>query len=159
MAALAEALPRQGWELETCLATVGSDGHWPHTMVFWRVPDEGALSARLAVGGHDGFDEEQVVEGVARLYRHVRGRLPVDAGTFLVEHVVAASPEALAALAGPDLVLADAFAPWQGLLVWASRDFFTLAERERSGVGSRHDPAVRQVTGWWATRMPEREIV
>jgi hypothetical protein len=159
MAAVVERLPRFGWELEATLATVGSDGHWPHAMVFWRVPDEDALVARLDAGGSDGFDESEVVEGSARLYRPVRGAIPAGADAFLVEHVVVAKPRTLIDLAGPDLVLAEELAPWQGLLLWAADDLFALARREEAGVGSTRDPRCRQVTGWWATRMPEREIV
>jgi hypothetical protein len=159
MAALVGRLPRFGWELEAILATVGSDGHWPHAMAFWRVPDEDALVGRLEAGGADGFDESEVVEGSARLYRPVRGAIPPGAGAFLVEHVVVSEPRALLDLAGPDLVLAEELGPWQGLLLWAADDLFALARREEEGLGSTSDPRCRQVTGWWATRMPEREIV
>ena len=159
MAAMAAGLPGFGWELTATLATLGSDAHWPHTMVVWRIPDETALTRWLAADGHDGFDEEQVVEGVARLYRRARGELPPAADAFLVEHVVVDAPDAFERMDGPDLVLVEEFAPWQGLLVWAAPDLFALAEREIAGVGSMRDPACRQVMGWWATRMPEREIV
>ena len=159
MAALVGRLPRFGWELEVTLATVGSDGHWPHTMVFWRVPDEDALVARLDAGGGDGFDESEVVEGSARLYRSVRGAVPAGAEAFLVEQVTVPDPRTLAELVGPDLVLSEELAPWQGLLVWAADDLFALARREEEGVGSTRDPRCAQVTGWWATRMPDREIV
>ena len=159
MAALVARLPRFGWELEATLATVGSDGHWPPTMAFWRVPDEDALVARLDAGGEDGFDESEVVEGSARLYRHVRGAIPPGAGAFLVEQVIVPDPRTLTDISGPDLVLAEELAPWQALLVWAADDLFALARREQEGVGSTRDPRCREVTGWWATRMPEREIV
>ena len=33
-----DALDRRGWQLELNLAIVGSDGHWPANMAFWRIP-------------------------------------------------------------------------------------------------------------------------
>lgn len=159
MAAVVDALPGLGWQRVATLATVGSDGYWPHVTVLWRVPDEEAYVARLEAGSADGFDEREVVEGVARTYRLVRGELPTRASAFLVELVTAAVPAVLSHLEGPDLVLAEELAPWQGMLVWGAADLVALAGREREGVGSVRDPRLRRVTGWWATRMPEREIV
>ncbi len=159
LAAVVDAVPRFGWDLVATLATVGSDGHWPHVTAVWRAPDEDAWVARLEAGSRDGFDEAEVVDAQSRVYRHIRGALPESADAFLIEHVVMPTPDALCRLDGPDLVLAEELAPWQGLLVWAAADLFALAEREQAGLGSTLDATVTQVTGWWATRMPEREIV
>lgn len=154
--------PARGWQLAARLSSVGSDGHWPHVMAFWRMPDGAALAAALDQAWDDGIDENEFVWGKSKLYARVSGQLKDTHTAWLVEYLVADSPASLAALSGedgPDLLLAERLAPWQGVALWGAADLFALSEREWRGMGSREAKGMRQVTGWWAVLTPDRDIV
>ena len=143
-----------GAALDLVLATVGSSGFWPHVVAFWRSDD--AFAPWLEAPLDDGLDEQQVWLCEARLYRTVRGEPPADCGAFLVERFTARDRSALETLA-PELLLAEALAPWQGMAVWGARDLDALAARESDGIGARRAD-VESHTGWWALVPPEREM-
>lgn len=158
MTQLLAELPPHGWELAAKLSTVGSDGHWPHVMGLWRIPDEATLAKWLDLGWDDGVDENGFSWGKSKLYARLSGQLKPTDTAYLVEYIVAESPAGLAALKGPDMLLAERLAPWQGVAIWGAADLFALSEREWEGLGSRQAKGMREVTGWWAVRTPERDI-
>ena len=149
----------QGWDLTLKLSSVGSDGHWPHVMGLWRVPDDATLGATLAHGWDDGVDEDGFTWGKSKLYRKLHGDLRAGDTAYLFEYLVADTPSALAALKTPDLVFAETLAPWQGVAVWSATDLFKLTEREWQGIGAVGAPGIREATGWWAVLTPDRDIV
>ncbi len=163
MAAAAVATTWPGWELAGLFATVGSSGPWPHTTALWRTDRAQALTDALAADlGGDGLDEEAFVGGSSTLAQTVQGAFDATLGAWLIEHVRAASPTALSELAhltGADLVLAEVFAPNQGIVLWGAADMAALAAREESGIGSGGRPGVTSATGWWLVTNPARSIV
>ena len=159
MTRMTTELPACGWELRLRLSTVGSDGAWPQAMTLWRVPDDASLSAWLSAGWDDGVDEDAFIWGKSTLHRRLDGGLRDGDTAFLIEYLVADSAKALAALRGPDLLLAERLAPWQGVAIWGAKDLFALTEREWQGIGSQQAPGIRQATGWWAVVTPDRDIV
>lgn len=160
--ALLEALevytPPVGWERALTLVTVGLSGYWPHVMVFWHGEMMGGAPAWLATGPDDGLAEERIWWGESRLYTTAAGALDGGRRAYLVERLVAVSPEDLAPLTGPDLVLAEAFAPWQGLALWGADDAAHLAARQAAGVGARGE-RIRAATAWWAVSPPRERTL
>ncbi|HXC39134.1 MAG TPA: hypothetical protein VN667_09315 [Burkholderiales bacterium] len=155
-------LPARGWQLAARLSSVGSDGHWPHVMALWRVPDDATLARALDQGWEDGVDEDGFVWGKSKLHVRISGQLKDTDTAWLVEYLVADRPlstETFEGRAGPDLLLAERLAPWQGVALWGAADLFALSEREWRGMGSREAKGMRQVGGWWAVRTPDRDIV
>ena len=165
MAAATAATTWPGWTLAALFATVGSSGPWPHTTALWRTSRPEALAEVLGGGlSADGFDEEAVVGGTSILARTVTGSFVSAHGAWLIEHVRVADPEVLGRLGtlgtdGADLVLAEVFAPHQGIVLWGAADMEALAAREESGIGSGGRPGVLSATGWWLVTNPTRSIV
>jgi len=153
-----DALDRRGWQLELNLAIVGSDGHWPANMAFWRVEDRAALTSWLDAGLADGLDETGLSWGKARLYQRASGQLNPEHKVFLAEYVVADDPRALAAL-GADLVLREVFAACQGLALWGAKDLRDAARNDWEGKGASGKKGIVQAGGWWAVIPHERPMV
>jgi hypothetical protein len=148
-----------GWDLAVELATVGSDGWWPHSMALWRITDDAALTRALDAGFDDGLDEHSFHAGRSTLFERISGELVDRHAALLVEHVRAESAGALDRLAGPDAVFAEIFAPWQGLAIWGADDIFALGAREREGMGCGGTPGLADVLGSWAIKTPSRDLV
>lgn len=153
-----ESMGRNGWELVASLASIGSDGHWPHSMAVFRLSDAKALQERLEAGFADGMDERGIPWTKAKLARRIRGEFSPRHKAYLFEYLRCESAEALRDHAAPDLVFAEAFAPWQGIAMWAADDLHGLAKREFRGIGSVGKPGIVQCTGWW-TAVPLRALV
>jgi hypothetical protein len=88
----------------------------------------------------------------------VSGGIVPGHGAFLVERVVTDARSQLEALAGPDLVLAEVLAPWQGVALWSAADLGALAAREYAGIGAGSLPGVVEASGWWAVVPPARDM-
>lgn len=145
---------RNDLELSRILATVGSSGHWPHCLAFWTASSEEWI-AQLQRGLKDDFDEERVWWGETVPCRLVRGAWPEGAGAFLIERVVASGT--LEDLDKPDVVFGDLFTARSGFAIWGAQDFSDLGRRQEAGIGSALETA--ECDAWWATVVPEREMV
>lgn len=158
MAHRVDTMGKNGWELSASLASVGSTGHWPHTMAIFRLADTQALVDRLDAGFADGMDERDLRWTSTKLARRVRGEFKPKHRAYLFESLRCESADALRGHTGPDLVFSEVFAPWQGFALWGAASLDALAERERKGVGSRGRPGIVQATGWWVV-VAERAFV
>lgn len=154
-----EAMGRNGWELALSLASIGSDGHWPHSMAVFRLPNARALEDRLDAGFADGMDERNIPWTKTKLARRLKGEFSPKHSAYLFEYLRFGSASALAAYDEPDLVFAECFAPWQGIAMWAADNLHALAKREFKGIGSVGKPGVVQCTGWWVAVPPARPMV
>jgi len=152
------AMGRNGWDLAINLSSIGSDGHWPHSMAVFRFANAGALEKQLKVGFADGMDERDLKWAKMKLATKLRGDLDTKHRSWLFEYVRFGSAEALAAHQGPDLLFAELYAPWQGIAMWGADSLRALMQRELKGIGSVGKPGVLQATGWWTT-IPERVLV
>jgi hypothetical protein len=153
-----DSMGRNGWELALSLASIGSDGHWPHSMAVFRLPSARALQARLEAGFADGMDERSIPWAKTKLARRLKGELAPKHGACLFEYLRCESREVLESYGDPDLVFAEVFAPWQGIAIWTANDLQALAKREYKGIGSVGKPGIVQATGWWAA-VPQRALV
>lgn len=145
-----DLMARNGWDLALSLATVGTDGHWPHSMAIFKFADANALRDQLDEGYADSMDERDIRWAKTKLARRLRGEFSARNEAYLFEHVRCASRTVLEKYTEPDLVFADAFAPWQGIAMWGAEHLQALAKREYKGIGSAGKPGVVQCTGWWA---------
>jgi len=153
-----DTMGNNGWELALSLASIGSDGHWPHSMAVFRIPDAKALQGRLDAGFADGMDERSIPWTKAKLARRLKGEFSPRHKAYLFEYLRCETAEVLRNYDAPDLVFAEAFAPWQGIAMWAADDLHGLAKREFKGLGSVGKPGIVQCTGWW-TAVPQRALV
>jgi hypothetical protein len=153
-----DSMGRNGWELAASLASIGSDGHWPHSMAVFRIADARALEARLDAGFADGMDERNIPWAKTRLARRLRGEFSPQHHACLFEYLRCESRDVLESYTEPDLVFSEAFAPWQGIAIWTATDLHALSKREYLGIGSVGKPGVLQCTGWWAA-VPQRALV
>ena len=143
------ALDKMGWDLALFVDSVGVTGHWPHSMALWRIPDAKLLRTRLEAGFDDGLDETNLQIGKSTWLERVSGGISPGHRAFLLEHLRGENGAALRSLKGPDMVLAEALAPWQGVALWGAADLFDLAEKQRSGIGSGGQPGIVHTQAWW----------
>jgi hypothetical protein len=130
------------------LVSFGPGGLWPHVLALWAVAP-GDIDDVLAAGDGEGGDEKGFRWARSRLLRTVKGDLTKRRVAYLVEILRFADSALIQDIDGPDIVLAEAFAPNQAVLLWGAETHEDCVAREKAGWGSARLQTEDRLA-WWA---------
>jgi hypothetical protein len=117
-------------------------------MALWSFP-AGELDNILGAGDGDGTDESGFRWARSKLLQTAKGNLRPDRAAYLIEFVRFAGLPQTREIDGPDLVLAEAFAPNQAVMLWGAATHEECVARQKEGWGSARWRAEDRMA-WWA---------